>query len=313
MLQKEAEIKKAIPEIDLIKQNFTEAVLDASKRNIRSNINKDRSLKDRQFELISRQKELLIAHGYLADHLDPVYNCKKCSDKGYIQNGNMKLRCGCFNYLLMKEIYKLPELSLPSDISFDYFDPSLFNGFDSDEKKSKSDYMGSVKNLMTDFCSNPGPKNYYVFGKTGTGKTFLLISMAKQLFENQISSVYLTANNLFKITQEYKAGIFSEEKPDPGLYNFIYSAKVLLVDDLGTESQTASKYAELFDILSIRYQNKLSTVIASNLAPLDLKKTYDERIYSRIMGMFDPIKLQSEDIRLAIKRKSKQSHKGHQT
>lgn len=313
MLQRETELKITVPELSSVKQNFTESVLDISKKTIRSGSTDDASLKDKKLEMVRTQKKLLKEHGYQPDHLDPIYDCDKCGDKGYIPSGNIRLRCGCFYYLLMKEIYKLPELSLPPDISFDFFDPSLFDGFDSDEKKTKSEYMDSVRTIMCDFCAGPDYKDYYIFGKTGTGKTFLLISMAKKLYKNLIPSLYITANNLFKITQEYKAGIFSDDKPDPGLYNFIYSAKVLLIDDLGTESQTASKYAELFDILSIRHQTRLSTVIASNLTPLDLKKTYDERIYSRIMGIFDTIKLQSEDIRLAIKRRGQQKHKGHRT
>jgi DNA replication protein DnaC len=240
-------------------------------------------------------RSLLYKNGYPPDFLDPIYDCKECCDTGYVANGNKRLRCRCFFAHASNTIYSLPEFALPRDISFSSFDDSLFEG----------DRMPSLKKTLEKFCIGNITKHLYVFGKTGTGKTFFLVSMAKLLKENKVPSLYINSNNLFRVTQEHKASVFSEQKTDPFLYNYIYSSKVLLIDDLGTEAITPSKYSELLEIISQRIRTERSTIIASNLSPIDLKKMYDERIYSRIIGSFDNIKLPGDDLRIILKRRGK--------
>jgi len=304
--RRKSEVLEAIPQIGEIYSGYINESLAWLQKNLNTNNTDNFGLKKRNAETISKISALLSENGYPANYLDPVYECTACSDTGYITKNGRKTRCGCIGVYASKEIYSEAEFTLPADISFSFFDASLFSGYDSDSKKNKNEYMLSVKNLLSSFCQNQKPRNYYIFGKTGTGKTFLMVSMAKALLENMIPSLYITSNTLFKITQEYKASMFSDEKADPYLYDFIYSTRVLLIDDLGSEPVTPSRYSELLEILNHRIRKGISTIFASNLSPLDLKKMYDERICSRIIGTFDTIKLPGDDIRLVLKRRSKE-------
>lgn len=254
---------------------------------------------------LSTQIEIALSqNGYPKNYLDQPCDCELCADTGYVNKLNTRIRCSCFFVYISKEIYSSLDFKLHKDISFAHFNSSLFHGYDENSKKTNKEYMSLNKSILETFCITKSDKNIYLFGKTGTGKTFLLQSMAKRLLENRISSIYLSSTNLFKITQEYKASIFSDKKNDPYLYKYIYSAQVLLIDDLGTESITVSKYSELLEILNQRIQTGKSTVIASNYTPIDIKKAYDERFYSRIIGKFDSIKLPGDDLRLVLKRRN---------
>ena len=78
---------------------------------------------------------------------------------------------------------------------------------------------------------------------------------------------------------------------------------LLIIDDLGTENLTAAKLTELFTILNTRLLNpKTKTIISSNLDLEDIKRIYDERILSRIIGNYCICKFFGDDIRLRLKK-----------
>jgi DNA replication protein DnaC len=301
--QRKTEIYDKIPAVKDIHSQMLANDIDCFRMKVKSG-GSAALIRSRKEELSQKIAALLTEYGYPADYLDPIYDCGSCKDTGYSGHDHIKNRCGCFFVHLANTVYSIPEFALPENISFSAFDISLFDGLDASSRQQKSDYILSVKDLLESFCATGKNKNYYLFGKTGTGKTFFLISMAKLLLKNRIPSLYLTSGNLFRITQEYKASVFSDDRPDPFLYNYIYSTQVLLIDDLGSESITPSKYSELLEIINQRLQREKPTVIAGNLSPLDLKKMYDERVYSRIIGSYEPIRLPGDDLRLIIKRRS---------
>ena len=59
----------------------------------------------------------------------------------------------------------------------------------------------------------------------------------------------------------------------------------LIIDDIGTEKQTAYVDEVLFDVVNHRYVNKLQTLFTSNLSLDNLAKRYDLRVSSRILEM----------------------------
>jgi len=289
------DIFKKISDIRDHYQKIAENAILYSQDATKNDVSAFDELKSTNSMLEDEIRSLLFRNGYPPDFLEPIYDCKECCDTGYVSDGNKKLRCRCFLSHASRIIYSLPEYALPGDMSFSSFDDSLFEG----------DRMPSIKRTLEKFCNGDITKHLYIFGKTGTGKTFFLVSMARLLNDNRVPSLYINSNNLFRITQEYKASQFSEQKADPFLYSYIYASKVLLIDDLGTEAITPSKYSELLEIITQRLRTERSTIIASNLSPIDLKKMYDERIYSRIIGSFDNIKLPGDDLRIILKRRGR--------
>ena len=76
---------------------------------------------------------------------------------------------------------------------------------------------------------------------------------------------------------------------------------LLIIDDLGTESSNNMKFAELFNILNTRLLNQnnhiTKTIISTNLSLNHLFKTYDERIFSRLVGYYNICRFFGEDLR----------------
>ena len=80
---------------------------------------------------------------------------------------------------------------------------------------------------------------------------------------------------------------------------------LLILDDLGTEAMNNAKFSELFNILNTRLLKDKKILISTNLTPQDIKREYEERIFSRFVGDFIICRFVGEDIRLLKKKLAK--------
>ena len=140
-----------------------------------------------------------------------------------------------------------------------------------------------------------------LLGDTGTGKTFMAGCIANRFISRGYSVVYQSAYKLFQFMEDYKFNRV-ERNAESGLFERIYNADLLIIDDLGTEFSTAYTCSVLFDILNTRLLNKKSTVISSNLNLDNLIKKYTDRVSSRIIGYFEMMRFTGDDIRIAKKQ-----------
>jgi DNA replication protein DnaC len=78
-------------------------------------------------------------------------------------------------------------------------------------------------------------------------------------------------------------------------------ADLLILDDLGAEKTTEFVEGEIYNIINYRYNNKLPTIITSNINWNDLESKYPmngKRIASRISEMCGSFNLNGKDYRL---------------
>jgi DNA replication protein DnaC len=145
----------------------------------------------------------------------------------------------------------------------------------------------------------------YFYGPTGTGKTFMAKSVGLELLKEGFSVLYFSATTLFPIIQKYRLNIDSEDLPAEEAYKSLITANLLILDDLGTEPKSDSKYAELLSLLEHRnMQDRIrtaKTIIVSNLDLRRLLQEYNERIGSRIIGEFQTLQFIGDDIRILKK------------
>ena len=97
---------------------------------------------------------------------------------------------------------------------------------------------------------------------------------------------------------DYKFGKTSNDN----ISKSIYSADLLIIDDLGTETKNSLKVTELFNIINSRLLNQdnkvTKTIISTNLSLQDMYNTYEERIVSRIIGNYNACYFYGDDIRI---------------
>lgn len=236
------------------------------------------------------------------DFFRPNYSCKLCNDTGYLINNN-KVMCSCLRQKLLDIEYNKANISSLEYENFDNFDINLFSNI-VDEKKynsniSPKENLEKIKEISLEFIKNfdnPKEKNLLFTGNTGLGKTFLTNCIANELLKEGKTVLYQTAPVMLDSIIDYRFG-----KNHTFNYNDLLNVDLLIIDDLGTESLNNMKFSELFNILNTRLLNQnnhiTKTIISTNLSLNNLFKTYDERIFSRLVGYYNICRFFGEDLR----------------
>ncbi len=260
--------------------------------------------------LKAERAEILAKMGYPADYLTPVFECKKCSDTGIVSSpdGRGDTMCVCCRQLLLDQLYDRSNLCIAANDGFASFSTELYPDEVNEEKYGiKKSPRRQIQGILehcrkfTDSFSSPDVNNLFFCGPTGTGKTFLSACIAMELMKAGHTVLYLTAPALFNIIYEFRYNYSNNDEWDSTAYKNILETELLIIDDLGTESPTAMRYAELLSILDTRVSNDArkpcKTIIATNIDLKKLFEYYDERIVSRITGSFDVFRFAGDDIR----------------
>ena len=256
-----------------------------------------------QLETLKREKISLLKKLNITDSFfTPDYSCKLCNDTGYLVDNN-NIMCSCLKQKLLDAEYNKSNISSLEYENFHHFDLDLFSDI-ADQNKydstiSPKENMEKIKELALNFIQNfnePQEKNLLFTGNTGLGKTFLTNCIANELLKIGKTVLYQTAPVMLDSIIDYRFG-----KKDSFPYDSLLNVDLLIIDDLGTESLNNMKFSELFNILNTRLLNQnhhiTKTIISTNLSLNNLFKTYDERIFSRLVGYYNICRFFGEDLR----------------
>ncbi|HOQ06920.1 MAG TPA: ATP-binding protein [Clostridiales bacterium] len=311
--RRKAELYSRFPRLDEIENEINTAGLRYNKAILMGKVPADSAaeeLTQKIEELVEERRQILTANGYPADYLVPVFECSKCSDTGIISSpdGKGDILCVCYRQLLLDYLYDNSNLSISRNDGFASFNTDLYPDTVDEErygikKSPRRQIIGILENCrqFTERFGDPETRNLLFCGPTGTGKTFMAGCIAMELMRAGHTVLYFTAPALFNTIYEYRYNSGNNEEWDPGTYKNILEADLLIIDDLGTESPSAMRYAELLNILDTRTSNDIrkpcKTIIATNIDLRNLFEYYDERIVSRITGSFDIYRFAGDDIR----------------
>jgi len=264
--------------------------------------------------LTSDKRKLLVSNGYPPDYLETVHTCRHCGDTGYIQTATGSAKCRCYLQQMVNIIFEQSNLKIAGNNNFACFDEGLYPDAVNEAKYgiriSPRNNIRLIKKRCLDFIADfttAGGKSLFFSGPAGTGKTFMCNCIAVDLIKRGTTVLYQTSPTLFNTIAEYKMRSFKDgylEDNDDSPYKQIFEVELLMIDDLGTESPSAARYAELLTILDTRQLNNLSrpcrTIISTNIGIRELYEYYDERNASRIVGGFDMLKFAGDDIRVGV-------------
>jgi DNA replication protein DnaC len=257
--------------------------------------------------LLYEKNRLLAKFSYPPNFLEPAYKCSKCKDTGFLETASGSERCCCYKQMMIGLLFNQSNLKLAERENFGTFDVNLYSDIVDENmygiKKSPRDHIFGIREKCKIFIDNfdsPNQKNLYFCGPAGIGKTFMANCIAWEILNNGYTVLYQTAPALFDTIGNYKKLLW-EDNTEDSTYKNILNVELLVIDDLGTESPSPSRYAELLNILNTRYINNLTkpckTIISTNIEADKLYEYYTERVASRITGGFSLIRFAGDDIR----------------
>lgn len=296
-------IYQAYPEIKELENKKIQAGIGQIRNKINGFVEKNTlDLAEIDQELI----KMLNLHNIPLNYMEPDYNCKICQDRGWVGNNY----CSCVDRVLI-EINQQDNLYLPvPGQTFANFDLSVFS-----KQKNPVFFQGQLspqeamrglrtiaKRYVDKFRDNP--ENLYLFGTTGTGKTFLMSCIANELSNKGVNLVFIKAVKLFELMAQRRI-LLNSFSPDPEeqdlvnrKFDLINKTGLLCIDDIGLEAKgLLNTYSDLIVLLDDRYNANLPVIMTSNLKPSELAEDYDERIQSRITGNYQLLMFEGPDIR----------------
>ncbi len=254
--------------------------------------------RDKRFEQIQEENqslnhkraEILVAAGYPADYDAVKYDCPKCGDSGYV---GIEM-CGCMRKALIMAGFESSGIS-------HLLEKQTFKNFSLDYYKNDAkvyENMSRMFDVTLAYAENFDPKtaqNLAFFGGTGLGKTHISSAIARTVIEKGHDVLYVSAIELVSAfeSEQFGKGVAKGELTDK-----FFDCDLLIVDDLGTEMGGQFTQSTLYNVLNIRINKKMPTIISTNCNQQELLKKYGERVVSRIFGEFRLLLFMGIDVRM---------------
>ena len=163
--------------------------------------------------------------------------------------------------------------------------------------------------LLSKF-TNDSEMGYYLYGDLGVGKTFLSACVTNYFAKKGESVAFIHVPTFLNLIKES----FSNDSLRIDISR-LKRVKVLVLDDLGAEPITPwSRDEILLSILNDRYENKMKTIITSNVTPNQLVNLYKidsrgsedliraRRLVDRILSLTNSYEISGDNRRLLLKK-----------
>lgn len=254
-----------------------------------------RDLRAETESMLKTRAELMAARGYAEDYDQPRYECPTCSDTGYVRG----TPCVCLRRRLFQEGMRSSGLAalLPkqnfSNFSLDYYrsNPEIF--------REMSENLQNVRYFAEHFGTEEEgvPSNLLFVGGTGLGKTHLSTAIAGTVLEKGYDVFYNSAVGMLSDFEARRFGTGMASGDDDADVARYTDCDLLILDDLGTEVVNQFSLSCLYHVLNTRLNLGKATVISTNLTPQELRRTYTDRIASRLFGEYHVIRFRGIDVR----------------
>ena len=286
--KKRIELEAISPELCDVNAKTARTGLDALKVISLGQGNKDfvDALARQNSELQAKRGEILRELGLSEDALAPHYTCPICEDRGTV-DGHY---CECFKALVKQlQFDNLCGCAPAKASTFENFDLGFYSGEALTRMTQIYEYC---KSWAADFDRDTN--SILMCGQTGLGKTHLSLAIANVVVGKGYNVIYSSASNLLSKLEKEKFGRYQgDESPE----EMALSCDLLILDDLGTEYTRDFERAAIYNIVNTRLLSALPTIINTNLLYDEIAEKYDKRVYSRLIGNYQPLEFLGEDVR----------------
>ena len=219
----------------------------------------------------------LAAAGLPENHLDLQYRCDVCRDTAYVGEAPSRF-CDCFENRLRIMQYEDGSMSGTDEQCFARFDLNRIP-VENNQRAAMQGFRAAAEDYADTFPATPFT-NILLLGTSGLGKTFLLNCIYERVVSRGYAAVRVSAFRMFEAMRKQHFA----NSPEDCEFDQLVSAPLLLIDDLGSEPMMRNITVEyLFTLLNERMNARRHTVIATNLSLEEIKQTYGDRVYSRLI------------------------------
>lgn len=154
-----------------------------------------------------------------------------------------------------------------------------------------------VKDKDTDYLKKKLiiKKGLFMYGITGSGKTYTLYAINKNLRAKHVKTSGI--ENWVELLTEVKDRL-AEKLSIKYTIDNITSSDCVFLDDVGAEKSTEWVQEIFYLIIDRCYRNEKTLFISTNLSLEDFTARYGERLLSRISEMCEVYQMENEDKRL---------------
>ncbi len=255
-----------------------------------------RQLQKENRDLMETQSDLLEAVGLPRDYLRPKRECPICKDTGFVNDRF----CICMKKAILAESAKesgvsgLLKRQTFNSFSLDFYSAEPLPGKAGSARDTMKTILSKCKKYAEQF-SEDSPSLLFI-GGTGLGKTHLSSAIAGTLLQKGFNVVYETAANLVTAYEKERFLPESEMVRTPRYLE----ADLLILDDLGTESQGKTANSVIYNLINSRtLVAGKPMIISTNLSRKELEKIYDPPTTSRLFGEFTVYTFVGGDVRRA--------------
>lgn len=240
----------------------------SSRENLRT-----RYLKQSDIDMLTSNHPEIEAYGF----------CPTCDGKGsYLFRSSRNKACDCE---LQRQLYK-HYLAAGIPTSYQRLDWRDFEG-SKDILKVAKKYMNRLDKYIK---SNIG---LYLTGDNGTGKTFILCMMLKDLVCMGYKCYFVTADDMFAM----KTDGWRDDEEKERYNEKVRNSQILVIDDIGKEFTNRLTKQSFESLIRYRVQNSLTTLISSNLPEKQLAAEHGTSFRSLIKGSFLIAEAKGDDFR----------------
>lgn len=151
-----------------------------------------------------------------------------------------------------------------------------------DNQKLYTIVKNYVDNFETFYKSNIG---LLFWGTVGTGKSYAAACIANELLNRKTPVVMTSFVKVLQVIQD-------NTENETEFVNRLCAARLLIIDDLGTERNTDYALEKVYNVIDSRYRTGKPLILTTNLNLQDMQMTQDiryQRIYDRIFEMCHPV------------------------
>ena len=292
-----AELYSAIPELKELDESLSSFGLRIMQAALQS---KDTAaavekLREENERINLARAALLRKNGYPADYTEPRYECDKCRDTGYV---GIRM-CACMRQRLTEAGMASSGLAgLMNKQSFENFTLDYYrnDAREFDMMRRNFEKVRSYAKAFSISADAPQPESLLFLGGTGLGKTHLSTAVAREVIERGYDVYYNSAVGMISDFEfrRFGNGVAQSDGDDTARYT---ECDLLIIDDLGTEVVNQFTLSCLYHVLNTRLNLGKPTLISTNLTSTELRKTYSDRITSRLMGEYTLVPFYGTDVR----------------